>query len=180
MKSCPKCNRTYADETNYCLVDGSTLSAAYNFDIREQEIPTVIRRVPPSSTYKASVKTILLIFLLLAIPITLFPPYNWGEERLQTETDKNSVIVKGFEKDYRAKDVLPKKKYAFVFGNDKRKFKDYELGIVRSLLDRQKDDIVLQRSIIIGELILEYTIALLAAFIIQMIVQGLITWRKRK
>lgn len=41
MKSCPACHRTYADETlNYCLVDGSSLSAPYE--------PEVTQRLPPT------------------------------------------------------------------------------------------------------------------------------------
>jgi cell division septation protein DedD len=39
MKSCPTCNRTYADETmTYCVADGSLLSAPYN--------PEMTRRIP--------------------------------------------------------------------------------------------------------------------------------------
>jgi cell division septation protein DedD len=40
MKSCPTCNRTYADETlTYCLDDGSLLSAPYD--------PEATQRIPP-------------------------------------------------------------------------------------------------------------------------------------
>lgn len=40
MKSCPTCNRTYADETlTYCLADGALLSAPY--------YPEATQRIPP-------------------------------------------------------------------------------------------------------------------------------------
>ena len=32
MKSCPKCNRTYSEETAFCLEDGALLSASHNAD----------------------------------------------------------------------------------------------------------------------------------------------------
>jgi hypothetical protein len=79
MKICPKCNQTYADETlNFCLADGSTLSVVNSANVGDQETPTVIRSASPSAKPRMSIKTTLLIFLFLAIPITLFPPYNWG------------------------------------------------------------------------------------------------------
>lgn len=46
MKSCPTCNRTYADETlTYCLADGSLLSAPYD--------PEATQRIPPSRVTNA-------------------------------------------------------------------------------------------------------------------------------
>src|SRR5437870_13519608 len=41
MKTCPTCNRPYADDTlNFCLMDGSVLSAAYD--------PQATYRMPPA------------------------------------------------------------------------------------------------------------------------------------
>src|SRR5438874_4038739 len=49
MKSCPKCNRTYFDETfAFCLADGSLLSAPFDPDAT-QILPTVIDPPPPEA-----------------------------------------------------------------------------------------------------------------------------------
>ncbi|HEX8887931.1 MAG TPA: hypothetical protein VF779_02075 [Pyrinomonadaceae bacterium] len=48
MKSCPICNRTYADDTlTFCLVDGSILSAPYD---PQTKVPYHQLRVEPPST----------------------------------------------------------------------------------------------------------------------------------
>lgn len=120
MKKCPTCARAYADETlTYCLADGSLLSAPQDSEAT-QRIPA--SRVISLQTSKGkSVRTrylpLLLTFFVLASLATLFPPYNWGEERLQTEEGKNNLIYGA-----RARDVLPLKDYAFLFGDSAERF----------------------------------------------------------
>ena len=49
MKTCPTCNRTYADETmNFCLDDGSTLSDPYDRDNARSLPPTMLPGPAPT------------------------------------------------------------------------------------------------------------------------------------
>ena len=51
MKSCPTCNRTYADETlAFCLVDGSILSAPYDPEATQRIPPPRSTNPPPTET----------------------------------------------------------------------------------------------------------------------------------
>src|SRR6267378_2094205 len=56
MKSCPTCNRTYADDTlTFCLVDGSILSAPYEPQTKKLYQPRETEPPPTEilhSTYK--------------------------------------------------------------------------------------------------------------------------------
>lgn len=88
-----------------------------------------------------NIKITVLTMLLAAALITLFPPYKWGEERLQTEGERSQEIRWGF--DFKpAREVLPLKERAFLFGATKHEFKikdpspniDYESRIT---LDRK-------------------------------------------
>lgn len=71
MKKCPNCNRTYTDETlSFCLADGAVLSAPYELEAGEQEIPTVIRPVSlpskPNTNWRYFT-VFTVVFLLFAI-----------------------------------------------------------------------------------------------------------------
>ncbi len=145
--------------------------------IEKKEAPAPIHIVSPLPKPKSSIKTTLLIFLFLAIPITLFPPYNWGEEMLITEAGRNSPICK-YEDAKAKKDALPIKRFAFVFDEDRWEFPVGELD--RGSVYLCEDGVILQRKLIWNELILEYAIALFSAFLIQMIFGKLSGWRRRR
>src|SRR5437870_2686638 len=49
MKSCPTCNHTYADDTlNFCLMDGSALSAPYDSQKPQRPAPPPTELFPPA------------------------------------------------------------------------------------------------------------------------------------
>lgn len=180
MKTCPKCNQDYNDETlNYCLIDGSILS---------DETPTVIKSVPRSEKKLFNLKTFLVIFIVLAIPVTLIRPYNWGEERLLTDLDKNTKVYEGSSGFIvKAVDVLPIRNRELVFDSDKRAFsidwllKDKGLSHEWNIyLDESPQKIVLQRKLIVEEWILMYILALIIAFFISIVFQKVISLRVRK
>jgi len=188
MKTCPKCKHTYTDTTlNYCLADGSILSALDKTKLLEPDVPTVIRQVPSNGTRKINIKTPLLIFLLLAIPITLFPPFSWGEEKLQTEADQNKPLFSDVE-EIVAKEVLPISQFAFVFGNHKRVFSAVEIQESVSHNSssrpsrpwRSKEGVILHGQLIVSQLAVEYLAALLAAFLSHLMLKRLLAWRKRR
>lgn len=100
-------------------------------------------------------RSLILAFLLLASLATLFPPFHWGEEKLRTEAERRRRIG-----GVRISEVLPIKKYAFLFGDSKREFQigwDAEKNIPVRL--------TLERSMITTELLLEYFLAFVLAFI---------------
>lgn len=103
-----------------------------------------------------NLKTTTLFFLFAAIPITLFPPFNWGEERLQTESERHYTIRWGTDfKSYQ--NILPLKKRAFLFGETKQQFK------IKQPDSEAETEIALDRKLIVGDLILEYVFAVLLA-----------------
>ena len=106
-----------------------------------------------------NLKIATLVFLLAAIPITLFPPFNWGEERLQTEAERRQSIDWGGEYPS-AKEVLPVKRRAFLFGETKQPFttKHPRIDI--------ETKISLDRKIIVGDLVLEYIFAMLFSVLV--------------
>lgn len=106
-----------------------------------------------------NLKTTLLAFLLPAIAITLFPPFNWGEERLQTEVERRETVKWGSES-RGVKEVLPLKQRAFLFGDTKREFK------TRSSNSDFEAEIPLNRKLIVGDVILEYLLAMFFAVLI--------------
>lgn len=173
MKTCPKCNQDYNDETlNYCLIDGSILS---------DETPTVIKSVPRSEKKLFNFKTFLIIFIVLAIPVTLFPPYSWGEERLLNESDRNTELFQGIK----AKDVLPVKDFAFILAEDRQCFQDNLIatGKYRNCedsFDFLSAEVLLQRKLIFGDWLLIYFLALIGAFLISIVFQKVILWRDSK
>jgi hypothetical protein len=98
MKTCPTCNRTYADESlTYCLADGSLLSAPYD--------PEATHRLhlPPGSnsaqtevllsnsqsvkkTSNSSLKYIVLVILILIAAVGLMVWFNSGAKETITAT----------------------------------------------------------------------------------------------
>src|SRR5687768_14627417 len=52
MKTCPICNRTYADETmNFCLDDGATLVDPYDPDKARSLPPTMLAHPAPTELF---------------------------------------------------------------------------------------------------------------------------------
>jgi hypothetical protein len=98
MKTCPTCNRTYADESlTYCLADGSLLSAPYDPEATQR------LHLPPSSnsaqtevllsnsqsgkkTSNSSLKYIVLVILILIAAVGLMVWFNSGAKEAITAT----------------------------------------------------------------------------------------------
>jgi hypothetical protein len=97
----------------------------------------------------------ILTFLILAVIATLFPPYHWGPEQLQTEQERSR-----FRRQHSSLyDQLPIKRYAFLFGSSSRTFLEWTWDGTRSI----QAPIILQRRLIRSELLLEYVLCALAA-----------------
>jgi hypothetical protein len=104
----------------------------------------------------------IIIFLVLILFITLFPPFSWGDERLITEKERNK-----YYNDYRkqAYEIFPIKQYDFIFSNSKKEitsdniwgWEDYKSVKAKFLLSRH---------LIISELIINYLLATLVSLII--------------
>jgi hypothetical protein len=98
MKTCPTCNRTYADESlTYCLADGSLLSAPYDPEVTQR------LHLPPSSnsaqtevllsnsqsgkkTSNSSLKYIVLVILILIAAVGLMVWFNSRAKEAITAT----------------------------------------------------------------------------------------------
>ena len=109
-----------------------------------------------------------MIFLILAIVITLYPPYQWDTKKFNDEYERlvflNKYNING--------DNIPFKSYDLLFSNHKRVGWGWDSINGKSILI----DVPLERNIIITELILEYLLAGFLAFFVQII----ITFAKRK
>lgn len=105
-----------------------------------------------------------LVFLFLATAATLFPPFRWGEEKLRTERERRRLA---FEFDINPTEVLPVKKYGFLFGDSKQQFQVWGWD------EKQKQsiprNIILERQLITTELLLEYFLALVIACVVYVI-----------
>lgn len=91
---------------------------------------------------------LIVIFIFLSIIISLFPPYSWGNEKLKTTNERQSVH-------YYYGDKIPIKEYDFLFNDLKKEF----------IISNHK--ISLERHLIISELLIELFIAFLFATLIQ-------------
>lgn len=113
----------------------------------------------------AKYKVPLLVFLTLVAAATLFPPFRWGEEKLRTERERRMLA---FEFNINATEVLPVKKYGFLFGDSKQQFQVWGWD------DRQKKSMpkymVLERHLILIELLLEYFLAFVVAGIVYLLI----------
>lgn len=90
MKNCPSCNRTYADETlSFCLVDGAVLSAPYDLEAGEQEIPTVIRPVSLLSKPKTNWHYFAVPAVVLLLFAIIGGSYLFSEKSENAETNAN-------------------------------------------------------------------------------------------
>ena len=102
----------------------------------------------------------IIIFLLLILFITLFPPFSWGDERLLTEKERNRY---GYGK--RAYEIFPIKQYDFIFNNAKKEItSDNAWDWINGKSVSAK--FLLSRHLIISELIINYLLATLVSLII--------------
>lgn len=102
----------------------------------------------------------IIIFLLLILFITLFPPFSWGDERLLTEEERNRY---GYGK--MAYEIFPIKQYDFIFNNAKKEItSDNAWDWVDGKSVKVK--FLLTRHLIISELIINYLLATLVSLII--------------
>ncbi len=97
-------------------------------------------------------------FLALVTVATLFPPFNWGEERLGTEMERR--VTQAWHRNLY--DRLPIKTYSFLFGNSKRDFLEWSWDGQQSV----QVPVALQRRLITAELVLEYLLALVVSFLV--------------
>lgn len=95
-------------------------------------------------------KILIGSFILLSVVISLFPPFSWGDERLRTLSERQTTH-------YYLKDKIPVKEYNFLFNDLKKEF----------IFDNSK--IMLERHLIISELLIEIFIAFLISIFIQFI-----------
>lgn len=104
----------------------------------------------------------IIIFLVLILFITLFPPFSWGDERIITEKERNKYYYK-FDK--QAYEIFPIKQYDFIFSNSK---KEITSDNVWDWVDSKsvKAIFLLSRHLIISELIINYLLATLVSLII--------------
>lgn len=94
-------------------------------------------------------KTGLIVFLFLAIIISLFPPYEWRMSKMTSELTNNLIVGKTYD---------------FIF-----KFNDSNC-FIKSQPGELVTKYILYRHLIIGEIILEYLLAGFFAFLVQIIV----------
>ena len=105
-----------------------------------------------------------IIFLLLCLFISLFPPFSWGNERLLTDKSQNE-----YYNTYKARDVLPIKQYDFVFNDMKKEFSfGWTWERYRGSYEVRE---VLTRHIIISELLINYLLAFLISLIISVLMK---------
>jgi hypothetical protein len=118
-----------------------------------------------------NLKSTLLVFVLLAAAATLFPPYHWGEEKLQTTKERDSYIGAG--SNVLLSEVLPIKQYDFLFNPSRKQF---QLGWGWDSRQGKSVQIrpALERNLIISELCLEYALAMCAAYILSLALSSVI------
>jgi hypothetical protein len=63
---------------------------------------------------KLTLKYSIPVFLLLAIYISLFPPFQWGGDKIKTHNEREN---------FEYSDLLPIKEYDFLFSGNKKLFK---------------------------------------------------------
>lgn len=95
-------------------------------------------------------KILIGSFLLLSVVISLFPPFSWGDEKLRTISERQTIH-------YYLEDKIPVKEYDFLFNDLKKEF----------IFSNSK--VILERHLIISELLIEIFIALLISIFIQFI-----------
>ena len=96
-----------------------------------------------------------LAFVLLATIATLFPPFHWGEEQLQTERERG--VFRRFHSNMA--EQIPIKSYSFLFGSSSRAFVEWAWDGRQSI----QEPIVLRRRLVASELVLEYVLSGLVA-----------------
>lgn len=131
-----------------------------------------------------------LSFLTL---VTLFPPYNWGEERLQTIKERYRRVgdtVMAYE-------VLPIKRHSFLFGDSKKPFIMEHYPKKERIEDNKSENIdmssysdeelmriagvqMLKRKLIVSDLILEYLLSMLLAYIIASVINMVFSKMKKR
>lgn len=105
---------------------------------------------------------VILLFVILSLIVTLYPPTSWGNEYLLTEESREKYI--NYQEKIKTKDVLPIFNRSFLFGDSK---KDFTFGMWG--YRNQKSYLVfkpLNRTIIYGELILNYIFVGLLAYLL--------------
>jgi hypothetical protein len=101
-----------------------------------------------------------LTLAVLMTAATLFPPFNWGEERLTTVGERALF-----------RETLPVKGYAFIFGASSRIVSlpwGWDEQQRRSVPRRPR----LQRHLITSELLLEYVLILIASAVVSQFASG--------
>jgi len=67
---------------------------------------------------------VILLFVILSLIVTLYPPTSWGNEYLLTEEARNEIICYDRNNDKRilAKDAFPIINRSFLFSSDRQEF----------------------------------------------------------
>ncbi|MCL5029038.1 MAG: hypothetical protein M1480_08470 [Bacteroidetes bacterium] len=95
-------------------------------------------------------KILIGSFILLSIVISLFPPFSWGDEKLRTISERQTIH-------YYLEDKIPVKEYDFLFNDLKKEF----------IFSNSK--VTLERHLIISELLIEIFMAFLISIFLQFI-----------
>ena len=108
---------------------------------------------------------LVFTFLGLLSVATLFPPFNWGEELLRTETERRLTWLR-----HRSLyDRLPIKTYSFLFSDSKRDFLKWGWDGRQSV----QVPVLLHRRLIREELMLEYVLALVVSLLVAQVASWL-------
>lgn len=99
-------------------------------------------------------KILIGSFILLSTLISLFPPFSWGDEKLRTMSERKKIY--SYLEDY-----IPLKEYDFLFNDLKKEF----------VFANKK--VVLERHLIVHELLIEIFIAFLVSILFQFLYQRL-------
>jgi len=93
-------------------------------------------------------KILIGSFIFLSTVISFFPPFSWGDEKLRTISERQTIH-------YYLEDKIPVKGYDFLFNDLKKEF----------VFSSSK--VTLERHLIVSELLIEIFIALLISIFLQ-------------
>jgi len=126
-------------------------------------------------------KAALFLFLFLAFFITLFPPTSFGEDYLKASDNK--LLFRS--KQLRAKDLLPIYERSFLLSSGTKQFKlgyDYIPGDKYGVDKAKSVPVILNlnRSILFGELLLNYLVAAIMSLLVLFSIDFFHTGSRRK
>lgn len=104
----------------------------------------------------------LIVFLLLAVIISLFPPFEFDNERLRKLQEKERDSY------FSISEEAPFESYDFIFNHDKKYIKLYSHNNYSFSNAKTVNYYLLDRKILFGELLIEYFLAFILGAVIQL------------